>query len=400
MNLSRKDGPITSRPVVLIGTNLRDHAVAYQFAELARQLSAGGWDVRLLVHGGHARPEWLYPGAKILNWPSPRPTRLADGLFFSRLVRQLRPACVIANFGATAIMMNIGALHRVPVRIFWHHTLSSAVGLDWPHSQLWLRLVRLRARSTFRLATHAVGNSQAAKDDLIATYGVPEKRISVFWNALRDPLTHASSGGGHLPSRENASLKIVCAGRFAFTKGQDLLLQALPRVLKQFPGVSVEFIGVGGTLEQCKNDATRLGLNGHCLFRGGLPHDQVLACMATACLTVVPSRSEAFGLVNIESMALGAPVVASRTGGITEIIRDGVDGLLFPPGDHQALAECLLKLLGDLALRSRMSANCRARFLEHFEVNRAAKAQAQWLCGLIAPTAEGLKLKAVARPED
>lgn len=372
-----------SSPIVLIGTSLRDHAVSCQFAELARQLSQAGLDVRLLVHGDHPTPAWLHPNTTVLKWASRRPTHLVDAHFYSRLLRQLRPACVIANFGATAIMMNVGALHRVPVRVYWHHTLSSQVDMDWPLPKWRLSLVRLRARLTFRLATHLVGNSRVAAHDLTSAYGVPQRNISVFWNALRDPLASAAINGGLACSGVRTLFKMACVGRFSASKGQDLLIRALPHVLRRFPGVQVEFLGGGETLNRCRDDAARAGLNGQCLFRGQLPHHEVLATMAAACLTVVPSWTEAFGLVNIESMAVGTPVIAARTGGIPEIVRDELDGLLFPPGDHQALADCILRLLENQELRSRMSANCRARFLEHFELTSSVCKQADWICGLI-----------------
>jgi len=99
---------------------------------------------------------------------------------------------------------------------------------------------------------------------------------------------------------------------------------------------------------------------------------------------VAPSRSEAFGLVNIEAMAMGTPVVASRVGGIPEIVRDGVDGFLFEPGNDLELGDRLLEVLSDRELREQMGRNARRRFLEEFESSLVAKRQADWLEGLVA----------------
>ena len=79
---------------------------------------------------------------------------------------------------------------------------------------------------------------------------------------------------------------------------------------------------------------------------------------------------------------MGTPVVASRVGGMPEIVRDGVDGLLFEAGNAGQLAECLIRLLKDDRLREEMGRKARERFLEEFVSSRVAQRQADWLVGL------------------
>jgi len=126
-------------------------------------------------------------------------------------------------------------------------------------------------------------------------------------------------------------------------------------VVRRFPDFVLEFVGDGATRASCEGLAVQLGVAKNCIFTGFLSHPEVLSRMAGAWATIVPSRNEAFGLVNIESMALGVPVIGSNTGGTAEIIRDGEDGLLFPPGDHHSLASCMLKLIDNKELRAGMS---------------------------------------------
>ena len=84
---------------------------------------------------------------------------------------------------------------------------------------------------------------------------------------------------------------------------------------------------------------------------------------------VVPSLlQEPFGLVNIELMACGLPVIASRVGGIPEIVLDGVTGLLVEPNDPQALSEAMAKLLDDPELRKRMGENARKHVVQNFSL--------------------------------
>jgi glycosyltransferase involved in cell wall biosynthesis len=367
-----------STKTILIGTSLRDLPVQRHFAALGRELVASGCQVALLVHGPVDTAVQIDPRVSVLSWPSPRPTRLADMLFFDRLVRRLRPCCLISNFGARAIMMTLGGFRRVPVRIHWHHTLSSQVETDVRDSPLRLRLLRLRARIPFSFVTHVIANSNAARQDLIDTFGVPAQKCQIFWNSLEDPLSQSALASTPKASSPDSRL-FVCVGRFASSKGQDVLLKAMAQVVSRHPDATVEFIGDGSTRVSCEEMARELGLGDRCRFLGLLPHPEVLSRMAGARATVVPSQQEAFGLVNIESMAVGVPVIGSNTGGIAEIVRDGVDGFLFPPGDHNALATRMIALLENEPLRAQMAVSARLRFLEHFESSHAVKMQARWI---------------------
>jgi glycosyltransferase involved in cell wall biosynthesis len=299
-------------------------------------------------------------------------------LFFDRLVRRLRPCCLISNFGARNIMMTIGGLRHVPVRIHWHHTVSSAIENDWRDSPLRLRWLKLRARIPFHFVTHVIANSEAAREDVINTFGVPAQKCRVFWNSLEDPLSQPTPTP--MPKAGSPDcLHFVCAGRFAPCKGQDVLLKAMAQVVSRHPDATVEFIGDGSTRVACEEMARQLGLGECCRFLGALLHPEVLSRMAGAFAVVVPSWNEAFGLVNIESMSVRVPVIGSNTGGIAEIVRDGIDGFLFPPGDHDALAARMMTLLENETLRAQMGASARRRFLEHFESTRAVKEQARWI---------------------
>ncbi len=339
------DDNLMTTNTVLIGTSLGDNPVPRHFAALGRELTDSGYRVTLLVHGSIEDANCVDPRINVLHWPSPRPTQLADMLFFDRLVRRAKPCCVVSNFGAFAIMMTIGGLRRVPVSIHWYHTLQRQRETDHPGLcwTLCLRLMRLRAKIPFSFVTHAVANSNAAMQDLIGIYRVPAQKCRVFWNSLEDPKADSAPPPVAAVNRPS-SRRFVCVGRFAPCKGQDILLKALVEVALTHPDTTVEFIGDGPERDSCEKLAGRLGVGKNCVFAGHLPHPDVLSRMAGAWATVVPSRTEAFGLVNIESMAVGIPVIGSNTGGIAEIVRDGVDGFLFPPGDHQALAESSAQL--------------------------------------------------------
>jgi glycosyltransferase involved in cell wall biosynthesis len=172
---------------------------------------------------------------------------------------------------------------------------------------------------------------------------------------------------------------LICVGRLQQSKGQDILIQALPALVKHFPTVLVEFLGEGPMRTKYQALAKDLGVEGHCRFLGKVELTQVLSRMAAAWLTVVPSRTEAFGLVNVESMSVATPVVASNVGGIPDIVSDGLNGFLVPPCNPEALATKLGLLLGDKTLREKMGRNARDRFCETFEQSAVVKEQVDWL---------------------
>jgi len=168
----------SSRETILIAVSLRDKPVSHQFAALGRELVENGYAVKLLVQKDRCQREYADSRIEVLTWPSPRPTRLADARFFNRLVGATRPVCVISNFGATNIMMVVGALRGVPVRIYWHHTLSDQRWMAWKGSRLAYWLLSLRARFVCRLATNGVANSESAKRDLIRGYDARYSRTA------------------------------------------------------------------------------------------------------------------------------------------------------------------------------------------------------------------------------
>lgn len=327
--------------------------------------------------GKGVETHWAPDGVKLERFPSPRPIRWVDIRFSYRLMKNLAIDCVIANFGAENANAIAAWAAGVPVRVLWYRTLLRQVLVDRGGLDLSFVIQFLRKHFVYGLATVIVGNSKESAKELRRIWRIPAKKVWHFWNSIQDPGEPVGLGG------KRAAYRVLCPGRLHPTKGQDVLLRALPRVLLEHPETEVVFAGGGpekGRLERLAKD---LGVRAATSFVGALERPHLLRTMGEAAMVVVPSLSEAFGWVNIEAMAMGTPVVASRVGGIPEIVRDKVDGLLFEPGNAEELASCLLRLLGDAELRAEMGRNARQRFLEEFESSRVAQKQADWLEGLV-----------------
>lgn len=162
---------------------------------------------------------------------------------------------------------------------------------------------------------------------------------------------------------------ILFVGGLEPRKGLEHLIHAMVQITEEVPGarlISVAKTGFRGTDEQrwFKELADQLGISDNIEFHESVSQDLLLGLYADCSLVVLPSKTEGWGLSLMEGMACGKPVVASRVGGIPELVRDGVDGILVDAGDVNALSGAIVKLLDDPVLRKRMGDAGRKRVKE------------------------------------
>ncbi len=174
---------------------------------------------------------------------------------------------------------------------------------------------------------------------------------------------------GHLPSPEAArqrpglpSRYLLFSGRLARNKGLPFLLEGFSRVP---PSQRIPLVLMGrdwGVENTLRAEARQRGLEKEVIFQGERPDPEVYrATFAGAEAFVLPSEYEAFGLVLLEAMASGLPILATRVGGVPEVVGEGGAALLVPYGDHGALAVALIDLLGDPGRRKALSDRGRER---------------------------------------
>jgi glycosyltransferase involved in cell wall biosynthesis len=147
------------------------------------------------------------------------------------------------------------------------------------------------------------------------------------------------------PAEETAEPVIGMIARLAPQKGHTVLLDALPRVIERIPGLRVELVGHEHltSASELRSYASQCGVTQHVRLLGF--RDDLPELFRRWRLMVLPSLWEGFGLVLLEAMAAGRPVVASRVGPIPEVVVDGKTGLLVEPGDSDALGTALIELL-------------------------------------------------------
>ena len=191
---------------------------------------------------------------------------------------------------------------------------------------------------------------------LLVSEGVEEDRVhlippgvnpSLFEGPFEDPF----SGVG--------KPRVLFVGRLALQKGVGTLVAAAELI--DDPSVQVILVGDGPERPALERKAKQTGVVDRLRFVGFVAHEELPAAMSHADLLVLPSLYEELGTVLLEAMQAGLPIVASKTGGIPDVIEDGVNGLLVPPGDPEALARAVNRLLADRGLARRLSEGAQQR---------------------------------------
>lgn len=254
-------------------------------------------------------------------------------------------------------------------------TVARAIGLpyllhvhDYDYCAEYLRrgpLMRFLIRGMFQAAAKVLVLGAHEQHALTQLLKLPPGRVMVLHNAVPDPQPDAAT------PRPDATCRLVFLGYLSARKGVPELLQALasPALLSRRWHAT---LAGGGPVEEFKQLAATLGLGERVDFPGWIDQRAAQAVCASADILVLPSHAEGLAMAVLEGLSHGLAVVATPVGAHREVIEPDVSGLLVPPGDIGALAGALLRLIDDDALRSRLQAGARRRFLEKFDVRAYA----------------------------
>jgi glycosyltransferase involved in cell wall biosynthesis len=235
----------------------------------------------------------------------------------------------------------------------------------------WLRRLALRRANVVLAPSKNTANH-------VAEQLVRRERIRVLPWAL-DPefeAIPANAPQSKLPQGYPQGRVILTVGRWLANeryKGMDTLITALPRLLTRWPELQLLAVGEGNDRAWLEDLAEQNGVNRHVHFLSGLSFEELEACYEACEMFALPSRGEGFGLVYLEAMARGKPVIGGAHGGAPEVIEDGVTGYLVPHGDAAQLATSIETLLSDPTLAQKMGARGRQRVEREFRFSVFAK---------------------------
>ena len=237
--------------------------------------------------------------------------------------------------------------------------------------------MRRLVRGMFAAAEQTIVLGTEADRTLRAALALPDASILVLPNAVPDP---------HPAPRAAAAVAdpahLLFLGYLSVRKGVPELLEALAS-----PAVAAlpwrATLAGGGPVDEFRARAAALGLADRVAFPGWIDQPAATALCAAADILVLPSHAEGLAMSVLEGLAHGLAVVATPVGAHAEVIEPEQSGLLTPPGDVAALRIALIRVIGDRALRERLRAGARQRFLDRYDVHSYAMRLARLHVGLL-----------------
>ena len=221
--------------------------------------------------------------------------------------------------------------------------------------EVWNPLPRLRRRALLSADLVLAPSSDTAQK-LAEVQGVSSAKIrKLAWPLNPDFLSMADNPAElSLPKNFPEGRVILTVGRWAASeryKGVDDLIRAVAQLQTKFPRLCLVAVGDGDDLPRLEKIAGDMEVSESIRFLTNLSREEIAACYARSEIFALPSTGEGFGLVFLEAMAFGKPLVGAARGGITDIVEDRVNGLLVPAGDLKSLVEALAGLLENESLR-------------------------------------------------
>jgi glycosyltransferase involved in cell wall biosynthesis len=328
---------------------------AQQVVYLLRGLAARGVSNQLACPRGSAITGAAGPFADIHAMPMGGDLDLTLVIRLRRLIRRCRPDIVHLHSRAGADLFGglAARLTGVPA------VCSRRV--DNPERR-WLAALK------YRLHDRVIAISDGIGQVLLAS-GLPPEKLRVVRSAIDCGLFEPPCERARVCTRLGAPVHSRLLGVVAQLiprKGHRFLINALPTLIRDFPDLCMVFFGRGPEEAALRAQVVAARLDDRVLFAGfrdDLP--EILPCLE---LLVHPALMEGLGVALLQAACAGVPVVASAVGGIPEAVRDGVNGLLVPPGDTAALAAAIKQLLADPALAARLGQNGQRLVREEFSV--------------------------------
>ena len=212
-------------------------------------------------------------------------------------------------------------------------------------------------------STEVIVNSNYMKNELQRLFGLPFEKINVVPNGIN--LNNFNGVEKDYEFRRQFAMDnekiILYTGRLVFEKGIQHLIAAMPKIISGYNDVKLVIVGKGGMLDELKKQVKYLGIENKVYFAGYLDSKKIVKMYKCADVAVFPSTYEPFGIVTLEAMLAGIPVVTSDIGGLNEIVEHGVNGMKSYAGNSNSIADSVLTLLYDKKLASEVVKTAKAK---------------------------------------
>jgi len=352
--------------VLHVNTHINVGGIGQYILSLTRALKSRGVDCLVASSGGDLEPELNSRGIKHIYLNLRTKSELS--------LKVLKSAFSLTDIVKAEGVDLIHAHTRVSqVASFFASRRTGIPYVSTCHGYFKPRLSR-RLFDTWGRKVIAI--SDAVKIHLEKDFGVDKKRIELVYNGVDTYRFSASYSGEEIvKAKKTLLLKdgaiIGTMGRLSSVKGQRFLIEAMKYVISKQKDAQCLIIGGGMEEKALKDLAKGLGIEESIKFTGSNHRDTplYLACMD---VFVLPSIEEGLGMALLEAMSVGKPCVGSNIGGISNIIKYGVNGLLVPVRDAAAIGDAVLKLLDDKVLSEKMGLKGRELVEERFSLDSMA----------------------------
>ena len=224
-------------------------------------------------------------------------------------------------------------------------------------------------------ATEVIVNSNYMKNELQRLFGLPYEKINVVPNGVNLNLYNGVEKDYNFRRQYAADNEkiILYVGRLVYEKGIQNLIAAMPKILNGYHDSKLIIAGRGGMIDELRDEVRRLGIDNKVYFTGYLSLDKVTKMYKCADVAVFPSTYEPFGVVALEGMLSGTPVVVSDVGGLNEIVDHRVNGMKSYAGNPNSIADSILELLYNPGLCAEISKNAKAKVKSQYNWNKIAQ---------------------------
>jgi glycosyltransferase involved in cell wall biosynthesis len=269
-------------------------------------------------------------------------TELVACLDLTLHLRRDRIDLVSAHWGSGRCGLLAATLVGRP-SIYTEHAILD--NRNYSQAEIWL------LRRLVSLASSVIAVSEQAKLSVVERLGIPADKVEVVGHAVDFADTREQRACGE---KKAQSLRLGTIGNLTFLKGHRYMLEAMQMLTKSYLGIKYIIAGEGPLRKTLEAEVERLGIAEYVQFVGAYRNAELPNLLNDVDVIVIPSISESLGIVALEAMYCGKPVVASAIGGLTEIVKDDETGILVPPCDSVALARAVRQLLENEPLRQRM----------------------------------------------
>tara|TARA_B100002019_G_scaffold268269_1_gene260049 strand:- start:542 stop:1639 length:1098 start_codon:yes stop_codon:yes gene_type:complete len=323
---------------ILISTSKFGTAIPDYFKYLGEEFNNKNFLVIFIFDGKVKNLPPNRKNIKYFTYPNQRPTRLKDFIFICKIIKKEKPVLCISNFGSTNIVSIASYIFRISLRINYFHTSPQQLKIDSKRNPIYDWFLKQRKIFILKINTHLITNSSTMSDLIAKSFKIRKNDISVL------PYLLEKSKNNWKPFDER-DYSICIVGRLSLSKGHKNLLYAFNECIKTNPKLKLLIVGDGPEKNSLQKLTESLKQKSRVAFLGNIPNSDIGAIFSKCFASISASKSEAFGIVNIESLREGTPVVCTNTEGAKDIIVNGKNGFIVDLTKKNDLSKTISKII-------------------------------------------------------